>query len=66
MKVFCMIIGICVLTMILQVGINGINNLLDGQNFWTHWTDRIEMALGLGVILGIGAWVRRTFPLKEQ
>lgn len=64
MKVFGIIIGMCVLTMILQIGINGMNNLLDDQEFWNQWTDRIERALGLGLILGLAVWVRRNFPLR--
>lgn len=64
MKVFGIIIGMCVLTMILQIGINGVNNLLDDQEFWNQWTDRIERALGLGLILGLAVWVRRNFPLR--
>lgn len=66
MKLIGTIIGMGVLAMILQTGIHGVVNLMNGQAFWHHWTDRIDMALGLGVILGTGIWLRRTFPLRKQ
>ncbi|WP_298789184.1 hypothetical protein [uncultured Marinococcus sp.] len=66
MKLISMIISMGVLAMLFQIGIHGVANLMNKQAFWHSWTDRIDMALGLGVILGIGIWIRRTFPLKKQ
>lgn len=66
MKLIGMIIGMGVLAMLFQTAIHGVANLMNGLAFWHQWTDRIDMALGLGVILGTGIWIRRTFPLRKQ
>lgn len=66
MKLIGMIIGMGLLAMLFQTGIHGVVNLMNGQTFWHQWTDRLDMAVGLGVILGTGIWICRTFPLRKQ